>query len=118
MQAFEWARLNTPEDAVFALDPRYMSIRGEDEEGFRAIAQRSQLADGLKDAGVVELFPNIADSWYAQVSAQTGIENFGMDGFERLKHEYGASWVVLAQRDPAGLDCPYRNQAAMVCRIP
>jgi len=118
VQAFEWARQNTPEDAIFALDPHYMSIRGEDEEGFRAIAERSQLADALKDAGVVEMFPNIGDSWYAQVSAQTGIDQFGIDGFEKLKRDHNVSWVVLRERDPAGLDCRYRNQAVMVCRIP
>lgn len=118
VQAFEWVRHNTPEDAIFALDPYYMSIRGEDEEGFRAIAQRSQLADGMKDAGVVEMFPNIGDSWNAQVSAQRGIDKFGMDGFEKLKSEYDVSWVVLRQRDRAGLDCPYRNDTVMVCRVP
>lgn len=118
VQAFEWAKHNTPEDAIFALNPRYMAIRGEDEEGFRAIAQRSQLPDAMKDAGVVEMFPNIGDAWYAQVSAQTGMDKFGLDGFERLKNEFGVSWVVLQRRDVAGLDCQYQNQAVMVCRIP
>lgn len=117
-QAFTWVRENTPQDAVFALDPYYMAIRGEDELGFRAIAQRSQLADGLKDGGVVQMFPNIGDSWYAQVRAQTGIDKFGLNEFKRLNREYGASWVVLAKRDPGGLDCRYENDTVMVCRIP
>jgi len=42
-------RLQTPRDAVFALDPNYMLIAGEDQHGFRAIAERSALADALKD---------------------------------------------------------------------
>ncbi|HTX76411.1 MAG TPA: hypothetical protein VMD29_09415 [Terracidiphilus sp.] len=117
-QAFVWARQHTPEDAIFTLDPYYMSIRGEDEQGFRAISERSQLADGLKDGGVVEMFPNIGDSWYAQVSAQKGIDKFGIDDFERLKQQYGVSWAVLRLREGTGLDCPYRNAAVMVCRIP
>jgi len=33
----------TPVDAVFALDPYYMDIRGEDEVGFRCLAERSPL---------------------------------------------------------------------------
>lgn len=117
-QAFVWVKENTPQDAVFALDPYYMSIRGEDELGFRAIAERSQLADGLKDGGVVQMFPDIGDSWFAQMKAQTGIDHFRIEDFERLKARYGASWVVLRQRDPAGLECPYRNDVVMVCRVP
>lgn len=117
-QAFVWVKENTPQDAVFALDPYYMSIRGEDELGFRAIAERSQLADGLKDGGVVQMFPDIGDSWFAQMKAQTGIDHFQIEDFERLKAQYGASWVVLRQRDPAELACPYRNDVVMVCQIP
>lgn len=117
-QAFVWARQNTPQDAIFALDPYYMAIPGEDEQGFRAIAERSQLADGLKDGGVVQMFPAIGDSWFAQMKAQTGIDQFQLADFERLKHENGAGWVVLRQRNVEGLECPYRNNVVMVCRVP
>jgi len=117
-QAFQWAHDNTPEDAIFAIDPYYMSIEGEDFNGFRAIAQRSQLADGGKDAGVVEMFPGIGDSWYAQVHAQTGIDQFKRDEFENLRRQYGATWAVLRQPTHAGLDCPYENSVVAVCRIP
>src|SRR5262249_47571149 len=34
VEAFQWIRLNTPEDAYFALDPHHMSLPGEDEHGF------------------------------------------------------------------------------------
>jgi len=118
VQAFEWARDNTSEQAIFALDPHYMNIDGEDSNGFRAIAQRSQLADGGKDSGVVELFPQIGDSWMAQVKAQEGIDQFQQQDFERLKQQYNVSWVVLRQPDHAGLDCPYQNPVVMVCRLP
>jgi hypothetical protein len=118
VQAFEWIRDNTPEQAIFALDPYYMQVEGEDANGFRAIAQRSQLADGVKDSGVVELFPQIGDSWLAQVQAQTGINTFQAQDFERLKSQYRVSWVVLRQPAHAGLDCPYQNQAVVVCRLP
>jgi hypothetical protein len=59
--AFLWIRGHTPKGAVFALDPGYMLLPGEDAHGFRAIAERSVLADSVKDSGAVSLFP----SWRA-----------------------------------------------------
>ena len=117
-QAFVWIRQNTPVNAVFAIDPEYMDIKGEDEIGFRCLAQRSHLADGVKDNGVVSMFPGLAEEWWAQVQAQTPWKNFGAEDFARLKNKYGASWVVLQQPGVAGLDCPYQNSAVRVCRIP
>jgi len=118
--AFEWIRHNTPEDAIFAIDPNYM--RYDDEAGFRAIAQRSHLADAVKDSGVVELFPAIGDSWNKQVQAQTGIDTFTSEDFVRLKQQYNVSWVVLRESntgEPAnGLVCQYHNAAVRVCHIP
>ena len=43
--AFLWIRNHTPKEAVFALDPDYMAAPGEDTHGFRAVAERSVLAD-------------------------------------------------------------------------
>ena len=57
VRAFVWIRENTPREAYFAIDPRYMQRPGEDEHGFRAFAERSVLADWDKDPGVVCLFP-------------------------------------------------------------
>jgi len=53
--AFLWIRSNTPRDVYFALDPRYMSLPGEENYGFRALAERSQIADYSKDAAVVSV---------------------------------------------------------------
>jgi len=117
-QAFAWIRENTPEDAVFALDPEYMQIAGEDETGFRCLAQRSRLADGVKDNGVVSMFPMLAEEWWAQVQAQTPWRNFRVEDFSRLKKAYGASWVVVQQPGVSGLDCVYQNSPVQVCRIP
>ncbi len=117
-QAFVWIRLNTPNDAVFAIDPEYMHIAGEDEIGFRGLAERSRLADGVKDNGVVSMFPPLAEEWWAQVQAQTPWGNFRSEDFSRLKNRYGASWVVVQQPGVAGLDCVYQNRAVQVCRIP
>jgi hypothetical protein len=117
-QAFVWIRQNTPMDAVFALDPEYMHIPGEDEIGFRCLAQRSRLADANKDNGVVSMFPPLAEKWLEQVKAQTPWKNFSTLDFARLKQKYGVDWVVVQQPGVAGLDCAYQNAAVQVCRVP
>jgi len=117
-QAFDWIRQNTPTEAVFALDPDYMHITGEDEIGFRCLAQRSRLADSGKDSGAVSMFPPLAEEWWTQVQAQTPWKSFGLADFSRLKEKYGISWVVVQQPGIAGLECAYRNNAVRVCRLP
>jgi hypothetical protein len=118
VQAFQWIRGNTPKDAVFALDPFYLHIDGEDENGFRAVAQRSRLADAVKDSGVVSMFPPLADQWEKQVQAQVGWRNFKLPDLLRLQRVYGVTWVVLQQPAMAGLACPYENKTVEVCRLP
>ena len=74
-------------DAVFALDPEYMHIPGEDEIGFRCLAQRSRLADANKDNGVVSMFPPLAEKWLEQVQAQTPWKNFSCRRFRAIERE-------------------------------
>ena len=116
-EAFEWARMNTPSDAVFALDPNFMDIHGEDENGFRAIAQRSMLADNKTDGGATTMFPQMAEEWLKQVQAERGWQQFQLQDFRRLHAQYDVDWVVLQQPGVAGLQCPYENQAVRICRI-
>ena len=116
VQAFVWIRNNTPSDAIFALDPHHMEIEGEDENGFRAVAERSMLADAVKDSGAVTMFPPMAAEWLKQVQAQSGWKKFGTQDFQRLQSEFGVSWVVVQQPGVPGLTCPYQNQAVQVCR--
>ncbi len=123
VQAFEWIRVNTPPDAIFALHPNYMNLPGEDEHGFRAIAQRSALAS-IHDNGPVSMFPVLAEQWEQQVQAQRGWENFQADDFQRLQQDYGVTWVVLQRGShipqsgsTANLDCPYQNEVVAVCRV-
>jgi hypothetical protein len=115
LEAFFWIRGNTPKDAVFALDPEY--VRRDDTHGFRAVAERSALADAVKDAGAVSMFPELAEEWKRQQQAQAGWKQFGVEDFDRLQREYGVGWVVEANSAVAGLVCPYRNAAVSVCRI-
>jgi len=119
-QAFLWIRGHTPPGAVFALDPRFMAIPGEDYQGFRAIAERSRLSDEVKDWGAIALFPGsgLAEKSVAQVNAEEGWQHFTRPDFDRLKQAYGVTWVVL---DPSaantGFTCPYRNPAVTVCQV-
>ncbi len=117
-QAFVWVRENTPKDAFFALDPYHMAIEGEDAIGFRALAERSMLADAVKDSGAVTMFPPMADEWLRQVNAQKDWKHFQLADFERLRAEFGVNWVVLQQPGVPGLVCPYQNKAVLVCPLP
>jgi hypothetical protein len=117
-QSFVWIRNNTPVKAVFAIDPDYMNIPGEDEIGFRCLAQRSRLADRVKDDGAVSMFPQLAQEWWEQVQAETPWRNFTLENFTQLEKRYGVTWVILQHPGITGLDCPYKNSAVQVCRLP
>jgi hypothetical protein len=117
VEAFSWVRDNTPTNAVFALNPYYMEIPGEDEQGFRAIARRSRTADAVKDSGAVSMFPAMADEWQRQVQAQSAWKNLSLAQLQQLRADYGVNWIVLQQPGLAGLYCPYSNQSVLVCRF-
>ncbi len=86
--AFFWIRHNTPKDAVFALDPYYLEAPGEDMHGFRAVAERSVLADAVKDSGAVSLFPRLAEHWDRQVRVLNDWNHFELADFERVAKLY------------------------------
>ena len=117
LQGFEWVRKNTPEDALFALPPEYMHAPGEDAHGFRAIAQRSALADQIKDSGVVSMFPELAPEWKRQMDAQAGWSAFTPADFHRLARDYEVSWVIVQLKQSSGLDCRYHNASIAVCHV-
>ncbi len=117
VEGFDWIRTHTPQESYFALDPDYENLPGEDVHGFRAIAQRSMLADNGKDSGAVSMFPALASDWSEQVDARRGWKQFRRADFRRLKARYGVDWVVLQQPGARGLKCPYQNERVAVCRI-
>lgn len=116
-QAFLWIRQNTPPDAVFAINPSFLDIRGEDSVGFRALAERSRLADKYKDSGAVSMFPPLADQWWEQFQAQKNWTSMTKVDFQQLHRQYNVTWAVLQAPDTRGLLCPYTNPAVLVCRI-
>jgi hypothetical protein len=116
-QAFIWIREHTPNSALFAIDSFYMRIPGEDTIGFRALAQRSRLADASKDSGAVAMFPPLAEEWWEQFQAQKNWKTFTEVDLQRLQSKYGINWVVLQEPGLSSLNCPYRNDTVAVCRL-
>jgi len=117
VMAFDWARTHTPRDALFALPPDYTALPGEDKHGFRAVAERSSLADAIKDSGVVAIFPALGPAWQLQMNAQEGWSSFRTEDFHRLRETLGVTWVIVQRPQSIGLDCPFYDSAVAVCRI-
>jgi hypothetical protein len=117
LRAFTWVRANTPVDAYFALDPYYMQLPGEDYHSFRALAERSELADAVKDAAVATQVPDLAPQWLEQTQAASGWRHFQKRDFLHLERQFGVNWIVVQGSGVEGLDCPYKNEAVAVCRL-
>jgi hypothetical protein len=121
LQAFEWVRKNTPEDAYFALGPDYMEQPGEDVHGFRALALRSALADQKKDSGMVVTSEALAERWQREIEAQNAghsdWQHVSTEDLRRLKQHFGVNWAILRLPTSVQLSCPYQNQQLAVCRI-
>lgn len=118
LQAFAWIKKNTPIEAYFALDPNYMALPGEDYHGFRALAERSVLADSIKDSAVAMQVPRLAPLWLEQTKAAQGFQSFTRADFIRLHRQFGVAWTVLPAGRDLNFDCPYKNASVQVCRIP
>ncbi len=118
LQAFAWIRINTPADAYFVLNPNYLAVPGEDYHSFRALAERSQLADAIKDTAVVTQVPELGPDWERQVDAQAGWTHFTLADFERLKSGFGVDWALVSYPAPNGLHCRWHNNTLAVCQIP
>jgi len=119
VNALMWVRRNTPADAVFAVDSRYFKDAGTDVHGFRAVSERSGLADYFKDGGVVALFPDLANEWKQMSNATYGLNHFTEDDFRRLQQQYPVvTWTVIHGTAPAGMDCPYQQRGYAVCHLP
>ncbi len=122
LESFTWIRGNTPADALFALDPHYETLQGEDYHGFRALAERSTLADYEKDGGMAARVPSLAPRWLKEVTALKGWRNFQPDDLARLQKDFGVTWIIVSRADalysqPGALTCPYQNDEVKVCRL-
>jgi hypothetical protein len=76
------------------------------------------LADQEKDSGAASVFPELAESWKEQSAAQSDWAHVSADRLQRLRAQYGVSWVLLDHPSPlGGLVCPYSNGELRVCKI-
>lgn len=117
-RAFLWAKQNTPVNALFALDARYVYSPAEDANCFRAIAERSSLPDAAKDGGVASVSSQLADTWLRGVQAQQGLDTISdAIRLQRLQ-PLGVTWLVLRADATTSFACPYANEAAKVCKLP
>jgi hypothetical protein len=117
-RAFLWVRGHTPQDAVVALDADYIQAEGEDAQGFRAIAERSSLADASKDGGTAAIFPEVAERWMREHTADTGLSQITDAEREQRLAPFGVRWMVLEQPAKTQFSCPYANERVKVCRLP
>jgi hypothetical protein len=117
LQAFTWIRSHTPNDAYFGLNPNYLALPGEDYHSFRALSERSQLADAIKDTAVVTQVPELGPAWAKQVDAQAGWDGFQFADFARLRAEFGVNWVLVSYPPPPRLTCIWHNDRLSVCRV-
>jgi len=116
--AFVWVSRNTPKNAVFALDARYITRPGEDAQSFRAIAERSVLPDFAKDGGVVTNRPELAAAWLEGQVAQGELNTEPDVRRVAALRPLGVTWVVLERNAVTGFVCEYANAMVKVCRLP
>jgi hypothetical protein len=117
VEAFRWISHNTPVDSYFALDPDYIEMPGDDAHGFRALAERSVLADAIKDPCIVVRVPSLGPRWLREMNAQQGWRGFQRQDFLRLKEKFAVDWVVVPSPGVTGMTCPYNNGSLAVCRV-
>jgi hypothetical protein len=128
-RAFLWARHNTPRDALFALDPDYITTDGEDAQTFRAMSLRSAIPDFSKDGGEASITTSLAPVWQQSLAAQSATQAgtrlttkaslSHQDDTTRESHlrPLGVTWVVLHADALTAHPCPYNNSVVKVCHI-
>ena len=116
-RAFLWARDNTPRDALFALDAKYVNEDGEDAQTFRAIALRSALPDFSKDGGEAAITPALATLWEPAANAQANLYGHSDAARDARILPLGATWMVLHSAAATAHPCPYDNGTIKLCRL-
>jgi hypothetical protein len=116
-QAFLWARDNTPRDALFALDAKYIHEPGEDAHTFPATALRSSLPDYTKDGGEAANNPSLAASWQPAATAQSHLYTLTDTARDARILPLGATWIVLHSTTPTVHTCPYDNGTVKICHL-
>ncbi len=117
VQAFLWARDHTPNDALFALDARYVNTDGEDAQTFRSIAQRSAIPDFSKDGGEASITPALAPEWQRAAIATRDLSEIDDARRDALLLPFRVDWVVLHAAAQTAYRCPYANEVVKICQL-
>jgi hypothetical protein len=117
VRAFLWAHDNTPPDALFALDTKYVNEDGEDAQTFRPIALRSALPDFSKDGGEAAITPSLATQWLQGADAQTNLSTETDAVRDARLLPLGVTWMILHAAAPTAHPCPYTNGVIKVCSL-
>ena len=117
VQAFLWARTNTPRDALFALDTKYVNTYGEDAQNFRATALRSSLPDYSKDGGEASITPSLAEQWQQGATAQQDLSQLSDVVRDERLRPFGVTWVILHSTALTSHPCPYSNGTVKMCKL-
>jgi len=117
VQAFYWCRANTPPDALFALDTKYVNEDGEDAQTFRPIALRSALPDFSKDGGEAAITPSLSDQWQQGAEAQINLSTETDTLRDAHLLPLGVTWMVLHESATTAHPCPYNNGIIKVCSL-
>ena len=117
VRAFVWIRGNTPPNAVFAMEARYVNIHGEDAQIFRAIAQRSALPDFSKDGGEASQLPQLAAQWQQAAAAQQQLSAQTDALRDARLQPLGATWMLLLSSAHTAHPCLYDNGTVKVCEL-
>lgn len=117
VRAFLWCRSNTPPDALFALDTKYVNEDGEDAQTFRPLALRSAVPDYSKDGGEAAITPRLAEQWLQGADAQVNLSTETDAERNARLLPLGVDWMVLHASAPTAYTCPYNNGVIKVCRL-
>jgi hypothetical protein len=117
VRAFFWCRDNTPPDALFALDTKYVNEDGEDAQTFRPIALRSAVPDFSKDGGEAAITPSLAAQWQQGADAQINLSTETDAVRDKRLLPLGVTWMVLHASATTAHPCPYSNGSIKVCSL-
>ena len=77
----------------------------------------SSLADASKDGGTAAIFPEVAERWMREQTADAELSRITDAERQQRLAPFGVQWMVLEQTAKTQLPCPYSNEQVKVCRL-
>ena len=92
--------------------------RGTTTTASGALAERSVLADAAQGFGRCYPSPTPVREMAGGSRSPARLGGFHAGDYARLKARFGTNWVLIERPAHDGMDCPYGNNALLVCRVP